>query len=246
MTIVEVVSLETGKAISRGLVESVAVRADSEAESISVEETSVGAFDAGFSGPGFAEEVAFGDNGGIDVDDTLTVLDDGSVVAGEAGSGGVVPGGAEIADGDADTFGVGVPSFGALGAGSVNPDGASDVGGGVDIGLFAFAVDDLVSFVALLTDAFLKIELLAFTLNLAADSVLIEIVVLRALDAGVLVPDSAAEVVIELSEERGVVELLLGELQLLRGGAYEKQDHQKEEVRLDHLRIIFASTIILN
>ena len=104
----------------------------------------------------------------------------------------------------------------------------------------------MVPFVALLTDAFLKVELLAFTLNLAADSVLIEIVVLRALDAGVLVPDSAAEVVIELSEERGVVELLLGELQLLRGGAYEKQDHQKEEVRLDHLRIIFASTIILN
>ena len=62
MTIVEVISLEAGKTISRGLVESVAVRADSKAESISIEETSVGAFDACFSGPGFAEEVAFGDD----------------------------------------------------------------------------------------------------------------------------------------------------------------------------------------
>ena len=123
-----------------------------------------------------------------------------------------VPGGAEIADGNTDIIGVGVPSLGALGTDTIDPDGASDVGDGVDIDLFASSVDDLVTFIALLTDAFLEVELLAFSLDLAADTVLIEIVVFRALDAGVIIPDSAAEVVIKLDEEGRIVELLLGEL----------------------------------
>ena len=137
-------------------------------------------------------------------------MNDRSVVARKASTGGIIPGGAEIADGHTDSFSVGVPSLGALGTGTIDPDGASDVGGSVDIGLFAFAVDDLVPFVALLTDAFLKVELLTFSLDFAADSVLIEIVVLGALDAGVFIPDSAAKVVIKLYEESRIVELLLG------------------------------------
>ena len=142
----------------------------------------------------------------------MSFLNNGSVVAGEAGTGLGVPGGAEIADGNTDIIGVGVPSLGALGTDTIDPDGASDVGDGVDIDLFASSVDDLVTFIALLTDAFLEVELLAFSLDLAADTVLIEIVVFRALDAGVIIPDSAAEVVIKLDEEGRIVELLLGEL----------------------------------
>ena len=162
--------------------------------------------------PGLAEEIAFGNNGGVNIDDALSFLNNGSVVAGEAGTGLGVPGGAEIADGNTDIIGVGVPSLGALGTDTIDPDGASDVGDGVDIDLFASSVDDLVTFIALLTDAFLEVELLAFSLDLAADTVLIEIVVFRALDAGVIIPDSAAEVVIKLDEEGRIVELLLGEL----------------------------------
>ena len=137
-------------------------------------------------------------------------MNDRSVVAGKASTGGIIPGGAEIADGHTDSFSVGVPSLGALGTGTINPDGASDVGGSVDIGLFALAVDDLVSLVALFTDAFLEVELLTFSLDFAADSVLIEIVVLGALDAGVFIPDSATKVVIKLYEESRIIELLLG------------------------------------
>lgn len=100
---------------------------------------------------------------------------------------------------------------------AVDPDGASDVGGSLGIGLFAFAIDDLVAFIALFTNAFFKVELLALSLDLAAGAVLIEIVVLRTLDAGVTLPDSAAKVVIKLFDESGIVELSCGELYLLCG-----------------------------
>ena len=65
----------------------------------------------------------------------------------------------------------------------------------------------------------LDVELLARSLDLTADSILIEIISFGALDTGVATPDSAAEVVIELGEECGVVELFLGELHLLCGGS---------------------------
>lgn len=61
--------------------------------------------------------------------------------------------------------------------------------------------------------------MLASALDLAANSVLIEIISIRALDTGVSAPDSAPEIVIELGEERGVVELFFGELHLLCGGS---------------------------
>ena len=104
------------------------------------------------------------------------------------------------------------------------PDGASDVGDSVDICLFTFTIDDLVALIALFTNTLLEVELLAFALNLAAHSVLIEIVVLGALDTGVIFPDSAAKVVIKLYEESRIVKLLLRELQLLCGGPYEEEN----------------------
>jgi len=76
-----------------------------------------------------------------------------------------------------------IPSFGALGTDTIGPDSTSDVAGSINICLFALTIDNLVSLVALFTDTFLKVELLALSLDIAADSVFIEIVVLRALDA---------------------------------------------------------------
>ena len=215
MSILEVISTEASQAVSCSLVKSVAIGAHSHTEAFSIEPASCRALNTCLSGPGLAEEVALRNNRSIDVDDTSSFLNDGSIVASEAGSSGSVPGGAEIADLDTDFLSVGVPSLGALGTDTIGPDGASDVGGSVDIGLFALAIDDLISLVALFTDAFLEVELLAFSLDFAADSVLIEIVVLGALDAGVIIPDPAAKVVIKLYEESRIVELLFGQGQLL-------------------------------
>ena len=61
--------------------------------------------------------------------------------------------------------------------------------------------------------------MLAVSLDFTADSILIEIISFGALDTGVATPDPAAEIVIELGEECGVVELFLGELHLLCGGS---------------------------
>lgn len=97
----------------------------------------------------------------------------------------------------------------------MSPDGASDVGEGVDVGALALAVNDAVAFVALFADSLLDIELLAGALDLAADAILVEVVSFGALDAGVATPDSAAEVVIKLHEKGRVAELSLGELNLL-------------------------------
>ncbi|MCB1084226.1 MAG: hypothetical protein KDK61_07930 [Simkania sp.] len=108
--------------------------------------------------------------------DTVSVLNNGSVVAGEAFSGVFVPGVAEIAHGDASLFSVEVPSLGASLAYVVVPEGASDVGRGGFVDLLALAVDDGVSLKAFFADSFFLVELLAGSLDLAADSVLIEVV----------------------------------------------------------------------
>ena len=107
---------------------------------------------------------------------TGTVLDDGSVVAGTAGTGGFVPGGAEVTDGNADAIGIEEPSLGAGLADALGPDGASNIVLLVVVDSLASSVDDGVAFVALFADSFLEVELLAGTLDLAADSVLVEIV----------------------------------------------------------------------
>ena len=151
-------------------------------------------------------------------------MNNGSVVASETGTGGVIPGRAKIADGDTNIVGIEIPSFGALCTNTRNPDSASNVGGSGGIGLVACAVDDLVALIALLTDTLLEIELLACSLDLTADTVFIEIVVLGALDTRVTIPDPAAKVVIKLYKESGIAQLRLGELELLCGRTYEEED----------------------
>ena len=66
----------------------------------------------------------------------MSVLNLRAVVAGEAVAGGLVPGAAEVADGNADIVLVEEPSLGAGLADSVVPPGTTDVGGGgvVDAG----------------------------------------------------------------------------------------------------------------
>lgn len=59
------------------------------------------------------------------------------------------------------------------------------------------------------------IELLAGTLDFAADPFAIEEVSIRALEAGVLAPNFAAKVVIEGGQEGSVLELLIREGELL-------------------------------
>lgn len=102
-----------------------------------------------------AEKVAVRDDAGVGIDDALSVLDEGAIVAGEAVSGELVPAGAEVADGNTDVLRVEVPSLGAGLADSADPGGTSDValGGGVDFA--AFSIDDRVSFIADLTDSLL-------------------------------------------------------------------------------------------
>ena len=71
------------------------------------------------------------------------------------------------------------------------------MGGGL-VNLFAPSIDDGVTFVAHLADSFLSIELLASALHLAAHSVLVKVVPVGALQAGVLRPHRAPEVVVQL------------------------------------------------
>jgi hypothetical protein len=72
--------------------------------------------------------------------------------------------------------------------------------------LYAFAVRDNVAFVALLADSLLRIELLASTLNFAANSIFIEEEPIGALKTRVLTPDFTAEIVVQLCEQSGIVE----------------------------------------
>lgn len=58
------------------------MRAHGDAEAVSIEEASVRAFKTDLFGPSFAEEVAFRNNACIGVGDTVSILDNRSVVAG--------------------------------------------------------------------------------------------------------------------------------------------------------------------
>lgn len=142
-------------------------------------------------------------------------MNDGSVVAGGALSGDLIPGGAEIADSGANLSRVEEPSLGALGTDSVTPDSAADVlsGGGID--LLALAIDDRVSSIALFADALLGIELLAGGLDLAADSIFIEEEPIGAFEARILAPHLTSEIVVELGHKGGIVEVLSAELIIL-------------------------------
>ena len=202
-----VITRKASKTNACCLVEGVALRTDCSADSISVEEAYIGAFDAGSTGPGFAKEVAFGDNTQIIVDNTGAVGDDVAEIAGDAGSA-VAPCGAEVADGVADFIGVEIPTHGAFCTGSVLPGCASNVFFCFFVNLCAFAVDHRVSLVALLADSLLSIELLAGALDLTADSLAVEEVSIRALEAGFVAPYFTAKIVIEGSKERSVVEFL--------------------------------------
>lgn len=99
-------------------------------------------------------------------------------------------------------------------ASSVFPHCASDVGLGSGVDLCAFSVYHCVALVAFLTDSLLGVELLAGALDFAADTFAIEVVSIRALEAGVSAPNLAAEVVIELGQKCSVIELLVSELDL--------------------------------
>ena len=115
---------------------------------------------------------------------------------------------AEITDWDADIIFVEEPSLGARLTFSIEPDGTSRVGSSNGTLFFALSVDYIVSFVAFFADSFLLIELLASSLNFTTNSVFIEVVSIGAFDAGVFEPDFAAKVIIELSQESGVTQLL--------------------------------------
>ena len=138
-----------------------------------------------------------------------------SIVAGSALSGDIIPSGAEIADGGANLGRVEEPSLRALDTNSVTPDSAADVVGGSGVYLFALAINDGVSSIALLADALLGIELLAGALNLTAYSIFIEEEPIGAFQARILAPHLTAEVVVELGHEGGIVELLSAKLVIL-------------------------------
>ena len=110
LTIDIVVTSKAGEAVSGSLVEGVALGAHGSADAVSIEPAPVSALDAGLVTPGLAERVRFGHNAGVVVDHACTFLNQVSIVAAFASAGLVVPGGAEITDGDADTVGIEVPS----------------------------------------------------------------------------------------------------------------------------------------
>ena len=101
-----------------------ALIADSCADTEGVEESSVCAFGTALAFPDGAEGVVASVEG-VGVNDAGTVLFDVSSIAGQAFSGDVAPGVAEIADKMAVTIEVHPPSFGAFLADVVFPEGAS-------------------------------------------------------------------------------------------------------------------------
>ncbi len=94
--------------------------------------------------------------------------------------------------------------------------------------LLAFAIDDLVAFIALLADSLFGIELLAGLLDLAADAVFVEVEPIGALEARIFAPDFATEVVVELCEQGGILKLGFRELVFLgkTETCKEKQDQE--------------------
>ena len=62
LSILDIITLEAGQTVTSSLIESIAVGADSNAETILIGEASVGASNTLLSRPCFAKEVAFGNN----------------------------------------------------------------------------------------------------------------------------------------------------------------------------------------
>ncbi len=102
-----------------------------------------------------------------------------------------------------------------MGADSVIPYCASNVISSAFVLLSAFSIDDKVAFIALLADSFLGIELFAGLLDLTADAIFVEIEPIGALETRIFAPDFAAEVVVELCEESGILKLGFRELVFL-------------------------------
>jgi hypothetical protein len=103
----------------------------------------------------------------------------------------VVPGGALIVDGLANSLGVEVPAGRALDASVGVPSGAAAVLSSA----LAGAIDNIVPLVACLAHSLSLVELTAEITDLAADSILIEGIAIRALHALVLGPSLATVVV---------------------------------------------------
>ena len=149
--------------------------------------------------------------------DTVSINYDRSIVAGFASTTGLIPGGAEVTNGNADIIFIEVPSLWACLADAIGPDSTSNIAGLIIVNSFATSVDYWIALIAFFADSFLEVELLASALNFTANSIFVEIISIGAFDAGITAPDSAPEIVIELGEECGVVKLFLTELQLLCG-----------------------------
>ena len=60
----------------------------------------------------------------------------------------------------------------------------------------AFAIDDLVTFIALFADSLFGIKLLAGLLDLTADAIFVKVEPIRALETRILAPDFATEVIV--------------------------------------------------
>lgn len=139
-----------------------------------VEEGSVRAFEAAGLIVSFAKRIS--DRSEIGVSDACALRKVESLIAGEAGSGGFVPGSALITYGGADILLVKEESDGTLKTVSIAvPHLASgvDLVGECDDG--AGSVDKAVALVALFADAYILIEQSALRVDFAADSVGVEV-----------------------------------------------------------------------
>ena len=146
---------------------------------------------------------------------TISIDYDGSIVAGLTSTWSFVPGGTEITNRNAGVILIEVPSLWTCLAYTISPEGTSNITCLIIVDSFASSVYYWVSLIAFFADSFLEIELLAGTLDLTANSIFVEIVSIGTFDTGITAPDSAPDIVIELGEECGVVELFLAQLHLL-------------------------------
>jgi hypothetical protein len=186
------------------------------ANTLLIEESSVSAFEASIFAPSFAEKVVSeGIKELILVRNAFSISNNRSVVAFCAFSTWLVPWWAKVAYLNANVVTIEVPSLRALGANSIFPLGASDVFRGAFIDFSAFAIDNWVTFIAFFANSFFGIELFACTLNLAADSIFIEEVSIRALNARVFAPNFTTKIVVKLGKKFFVIELISRELIIL-------------------------------
>ena len=88
----KVISTEAGQTISSSLIKSVTLSTDGNTQSISIEEASVTAFNAGFFAPCFTKEVAFRNDAGIGMSNAFSILNDRSIVAGSTSTSCFIPG----------------------------------------------------------------------------------------------------------------------------------------------------------